>query len=115
MRPVYLLAAVAFLFSVIVSAQGCVIERPKHKGTGDHSAVAEYHEGQAQKLKVKAEDWEHLADYYEKFPDTYMGQMTVSEHAASLREAAQDLRKAAEKDEELADKHRAMIRQGVGP
>jgi hypothetical protein len=85
------------------------------KGTSDHHDLAMYYEEEAQKNKSKALDWEFAADYFEKFPDTYTGKMKVSEHIASLREAAEDFRKTAEKNQQLASKHRAMMRQGVGP
>lgn len=85
------------------------------KATNDHHDLAMYYEEEAQKNKSKALDWEFAADYFEKFPDAYTGKMKVSEHIASLREAAADFRKTAEKDQQLASKHRAMMRQGVGP
>jgi hypothetical protein len=85
------------------------------KGTSDHHDLAMYYEEEAQKNKTKALDWEFAADYFEKFPDAYTGKMKVSEHVASLREAAADFRKTAEKDQELASKHRALMRRGVGP
>lgn len=85
------------------------------KGTNDHHDLAMFYEEQAQMNKTKALDWEFAADYFEKFPDAYTGKMKVAEHVASLREAAEEFRKTAEKDQQLASKHRAMMRQGVGP
>ena len=85
------------------------------ESASDYHELAMLYKEQAQINKTKAMDWEFAADYYEKFPDSYTGKMEVSEHVASLRETAGDFRKAAEKDQELASKHRAMMRRGVGP
>ncbi|MDH4371461.1 MAG: hypothetical protein OEV99_16695 [Nitrospira sp.] len=103
--------------SVLLATQSYAGGHPAiaERGASDHHDLAMYYEEEAQKNKSKALDWEFAADYFEKFPDTYTGKMKVSEHIASLREAAADFRKTAEKDQQLASKHRAMMRQGVGP
>jgi len=116
MRTFTWLGALLFI-TLLLATQSEAGGHPKlaDTATSDHHDLAMYYEEEAQKNKSKALDWEFAADYFEKFPDTYTGKMKVSEHIASLREAAADFRKTAEKDQQLASKHRAMMRQGVGP
>lgn len=109
-----MLTAALFCIGLIVTTQGCVIERPKLEGLKDLSQLVQHHAEQAEKNRHKAQDWEDLADYYEKFPDAYSGKMSVAEHISILREAAQDLRKDAEEHEEQAEKKRELIRKGAG-
>ncbi len=116
MRMLTWFASLLFL-GLTLATQSYAGGHPKleDKATSDHHDLAMFYEEQAQMNKSKALDWEFAADYFEKFPDAYTGKMKVSEHVTSLREAAGDFRKAAEKDQELASKHRALMRRGVGP
>lgn len=113
MRMLTWLGSLLFL-SVILTTQSDAGGHPKLEdtATSDHRELAMFYEEQAQMNKTKALDWEFQADYLEKFPDTYTGKSKVSEHVASLRETAADFRKAAEKDQELAGKHRSLMRKG---
>ncbi|MDH4153886.1 MAG: hypothetical protein OEV01_08905 [Nitrospira sp.] len=116
MRTLTLVGTLFFL-GVVLTMQSHAGGSPmlEGKSASDHHDLAMYYEEQAQQNKTKALDWEFAADYYDKFPDSYTGKMKVSEHVASLRETAGDFRKAAERDQELASKHRALMRKGVGP
>ncbi|MDH5337470.1 MAG: hypothetical protein OEW20_14260 [Nitrospira sp.] len=113
MRMLTWLGSLLFL-SLMLTTQSDAGGHPKleDKATSDHHELAMSYEEEAQKNKTKAMDWEFAADYYEKFPDSYTGKMKVSEHVAALRETAGDFRKAAEKDQELAGKHRSLMRKG---
>ena len=86
------------------------------KMQGDHHSLAMYYEEQAQINKTKAANWEFAADYYEKFPGEVSGKgMTAAEHVAHCRAIAEDFKKAEKQNRELAEKHRSMMRMGVGP
>lgn len=112
MRLLTVLGTVLFI-GVVLATSGYAGGHPTipDKATGDHHDLAMYYEEEAQKNKSRALDWEFAADYFEKFPDAYTGKMKASEHLAALRETAADFRKAAEKDQELARKHRDLMRK----
>jgi hypothetical protein len=86
------------------------------KNIRTHFEVALHYEEQAQANKSKADNWEFMVDYFEKFPKEYNGTtMPVKEHIAQLRAIAADFKKAEEHDRALASKHRALSRHGLGP
>ena len=86
------------------------------KNIRTHFEVALHYEEQAQANKSKADNWEFMADYYEKFPKEYNETtIPVKEHIAHLRAIAADFKKAEEHDRALAAKHRALSRHGLGP
>lgn len=113
MRTFTWLGSLLFL-GLILTTQSYGGGHPKidNRDMNDHHDLAMFYEEQAQLNRTKAMDWDFQADYYEKFPDSYTGKMKVSDHVATLRETAGDFRKAAEKDQELARKHRDMMRKG---
>lgn len=81
-----------------------------------HLAFALQYEELAQSNKSKADNWEFIADYFEKFPKEYRDPSTpVKEHIAQLRAVAAEYRKTEELDRELAKKHHSMALHGLGP
>lgn len=85
-------------------------------GVKTHLTFALLYEQLAQSNKSKADNWEFMADYFEKFPKEYRDPSTpVKEHIAQLRAVAAEYRKTEELDRELADKHHSMARHGLGP
>ena len=105
----------AFLVLGLLVAMQSFAQTPAGTMTGDHMQLAMYYEQQAQDMKGKAQQWEFAAEYYEKFPAEVSGKMTASEHIAHCKAIAADFRKAMKDNQELASKHRAMIRTGAGP
>lgn len=82
-------------------------------GETDHRVLAMMFDEEAEANKAKAENWEFIADYYEKFPSEFSGtKMTVTEHIAHCRSIADDYRKAEKYNRDLAAKHRQFIRRG---
>lgn len=85
-------------------------------GMKTHFTLALQYEELAQSNKSKADNWEFMADYFEKFPKEYNDPSTpVKEHIAQLRAVAAEFRKTEETDRELAKKHYSMARHGLGP
>jgi hypothetical protein len=85
-------------------------------GMKTHLTFALQYEELAQSNKSKADNWEFMADYFEKFPKEYRDPSTpVKEHVAQLRAVAAEYRKTEELDRELAKKHHGMARHGLGP
>ncbi|HEY6262289.1 MAG TPA: hypothetical protein VIW47_11895 [Nitrospiraceae bacterium] len=85
-------------------------------GVKTHFTVALQYEELAQINKAKADNWEFMADYYEKFPKEYNDKsMSLKEHIAHLRAIAADFRKVEEQDRALAKKHHYLARHGLGP
>lgn len=85
-------------------------------GVKTHFGLAMEYEEQAQIAKSKADNWEFMADYYEKFPKEYHdASMPLKEHIAHLRSIAEDFKKTEEQDRALAKKHRLLSRHGLGP
>ena len=85
-------------------------------GKKTHFTLALQYEELAQSNKSKADNWEFMADYFEKFPKEYRDPSTpVNEHIAQLRAVAAEYRKTEELDRELAKKHHSMARHGLGP
>lgn len=83
---------------------------------GDHQGLATHYAEEAKDLKAKAEQWEFVAEYYEKFPGSFEGDSAkMSEHITHLRAMAEDFRKAAHEARDLANKHRSQVRKGQGP
>jgi hypothetical protein len=80
---------------------------------GDHRKLETYYREEAQNLKAKAERWEFVAEYYEKFPQEYAGDpATVHMHIVNLRAIAEDYRKAMHEARDLAARHNSLIRRG---
>lgn len=78
--------------------------------------VALQYEELAQINKSKADNWEFMADYIEKFPKEYHDpSMPLKEHIAQLRAIAADFRKTEEQCRELAKKLHSLARHGMGP
>jgi hypothetical protein len=101
------------LLIVSQSFAGHPLEHMIGKGQGDHRLLVMQYEEMAQADLAKAENWDFVADYYEKFPKEYSGTtMTVKEHIAHVRSVAEDFRKQAQQHRDLAAKHRAMERKG---
>ena len=85
-------------------------------GVRTHFTLALQYEELAQINKSKADNWEFMADYFEKFPKEYNDtSMPLKEHIAQLRAIAADFRKTEEQDRALAKKHNYMARHGLGP
>ena len=85
-------------------------------GVKTHFTLALYYEELAQINKSKAEHWEFMADYYEKFPKEYHGtSIPLKEHISQLRAIAVDFRKAEDQARETAKEHHYQARHGIGP
>lgn len=81
--------------------------------TGDHRKLEMYYAEEAKALKAKADKWEVLAEYYEKFPDEYSGgSENVHKHIENVRAMAEDYRKAMHEVRDLALRHHSLIRKG---
>jgi hypothetical protein len=89
------------------------VEPTVGKAVNDHQRLALYHEEQAQLNRSQAQNWEFAADYYEKYPAGFAGNVTAAEHAAHCRAIAEDFRKLEKLNEELATKNRALMRKDV--
>lgn len=80
---------------------------------GDHRKLEMYYAEEAKNLKAKADKWEVLAEYYEKFPDEYSGGAeNVHKHIENVRAMADDYRKAMHEARDLALRHHSLIRKG---
>jgi len=80
---------------------------------GDHRKLEMYYAEEAKNLKTKADKWEVLAEYYEKFPEEYSGgSENVHKHIQNLRAMAEDYRKAMHEARDLALRHHSLIRKG---
>ena len=80
---------------------------------GDHRQLEMYYLEEAKNLKTKADKWEFIAEYYEKFPEEYSGGgENVHKHIANLRAMADDYRKAMHEARDLASRHRFLMRKG---
>jgi hypothetical protein len=85
-------------------------------GVKTHFTLALQYEELAQINKSKADNWEFMADYIEKFPKEYHDpSMPLKEHIAQLRAIAADFRKTEEQDRALAKQHHYLARHGLGP
>jgi hypothetical protein len=85
-------------------------------GVKTHFALAVQYEELAQINKSKADNWEFMADYIEKFPKEYHDPtMPLKEHIAQLRAIAADFRTTEKQDRALAKKHHDLARHGLGP
>jgi len=98
-----------------LAAQPPAIESRDGKPAGNHFSLWQYYEQQAQLNESKAQKWDFVADYYEKFPAAFAGKMSIKDHIAQCRAIAEDLRMAANKDHELASQHFSMMRKDVIP
>ena len=105
----------AFLVLGLLVAVQSFAATPSGTMGGDHKQLAMYYEQQAQDMKMKAQQWEFAAEYYEKFPAEILGKMTAAEHIAHCKAIAADFRKAQKDNETLAAKHRELTRTGAGP
>jgi len=80
---------------------------------GDHRKLEMYYLEEAKGLKAKADQWEFVAEYYEKFPQEYSGDPeTVHKHIVNVRAIADDYRKAMHEARDLAARHHSLIRKG---
>ncbi len=80
---------------------------------GDHRKLEMYYLDEAKALKTKADKWEFIAEYYEKFPEEYSGGAdNVHKHIENLRAMADDHRKAMHEARDLASRHRSLMRKG---
>ncbi len=80
---------------------------------GDHRKLEMYYLEEAKNLKAKADHWEFLAEYYEKFPYEYTGDIAyVHMHIVNLRAMAESNRKAMHDARDLAARHRSLVRKG---
>lgn len=80
---------------------------------GDHRKLEMYYLEEAKNLKAKADQWEFVAEYYEKFPQEYSGDSaTVHMHIVNVRAMAEDYRKAMHEARDLASRHHSLIRKG---
>ena len=85
-------------------------------GVRTHFTLALQYEELAQSNKSKADNWEFMADYYEKFPQEYHDTaIPLKDHITHLRAIAADFRKAEEQDKALAKRHHYLARHGLGP
>ncbi len=102
--------ALGFLMSVPALASDDLEAMIK---AGDHRKLEMYYREEAQNLKTKADRWEFIAEYYEKFPQEYAGDpATVHMHIVNVRAIAEDYRKASHEARDLAARHNALIRRG---
>jgi len=102
--------ALGLLMSLPASASGDIESLIK---AGDHRKLEMYYAEEAKNLKAKAEKWEVLAEYYEKFPDEYSGgSENVHKHIENVRAIAEDYRKAMHEARDLASRHHSLIRKG---
>ena len=98
------------------TASGDVPDGIPPGGVKTHFTVALQYEELAQINKSKADNWEFMADYFEKFPKEYNDKsIPLKEHIAHLRAIAADFRKVEEQDRALAKKHHYLARHGLGP
>ena len=98
------------------AASGDSTEGISQGGIKTHFSVALQYEELAQINKSKADNWEFMADYIEKFPKEYHDpSVPLKEHIAQLRAIAADFRKTEEQDRALAKKHHSLARHGLGP
>jgi hypothetical protein len=80
---------------------------------GNHRMLENYYLEEAKDLRAKADKWEFIAEYYEKFPEEYSGGGdNVHKHIEHLRAMADDYRRAMHEARDLAMQHHAMIRKG---
>lgn len=80
---------------------------------GDHRKLEMYYLEEAKALKTRADKWEFIAEYYEKFPEEYSGGGdNVHKHIENLRAMADDYRKAMHEARDLAARHRSLMRKG---
>lgn len=80
---------------------------------GDHRKLEMYYLDEAKNLKAKADKWEFIAEYYEKFPEEYSGgSESVHKHIQNLRAMADDYRKAMHEARDLASRHHSLMRKG---
>ncbi len=102
--------ALSFLMSLPALASDDVEALIK---AGDHRKLEMYYAEEAKNLKAKAEKWEVLAEYYEKFPEEYSGgSESVHKHIENVRAIAEDYRKAMHEARDLALRHHSLIRKG---
>jgi len=96
-----------------VVLQSCASDSPQRLvNQHDHTALASYYSQEAQQLQQKAKDWDFMAEFYEKHPDSSV-KTDSSQHAAHCRSIAQNYRKAAEEATALASEHRAQRPHGM--
>ncbi len=105
-----LFLALSFLMSMPVFAADDLEALIK---AGDHRMLETYYLEEAKNLKAKADRWEFIAEYYEKFPDEYSGgSENVHKHITNVRAMAEDYRKAMHEARDLALRHHSLIRRG---
>lgn len=93
--------------------QSCVTDSPQRLiNQHDHAALANYYSQEAQQLQQKAKDWDFMAEFYEKHPDSSV-KTESTQHAEHCRTIAQNYRKAAEEATALASEHRAQRPHGM--
>ena len=103
--------ALGLLMSMPAFASGDLQSQIK---TGDHRKLEMDYLEKAKNLKIKADQWEFLAEYYEKFPQEYSGgSENVNRHITSLRAMAEDYRKAMHEARDVASRHHSLIRKGL--
>ncbi|MDF0665465.1 MAG: hypothetical protein P0119_05230 [Nitrospira sp.] len=102
--------ALGFLMSVPALASDDLEAMIK---AGDHRKLEMYYREEAQNLKTKADRWEFIAEYYEKFPQDFAGDpATVQMHINNVRAMAEDYRKASHEARDLARRHSSLMRKG---
>ena len=80
---------------------------------GEQRKRGMYYLEEAKHLKAKAEKWEFIADYYEKFHEEYSGgSENMHKHIENVRAMAEDYRKAMHEARDLASRHHSLIRKG---
>ncbi|MFO0698322.1 MAG: hypothetical protein U0236_03760 [Nitrospira sp.] len=80
---------------------------------GDHRKLEMYYLEEAKNLKAKADQWEFVAEYYEKFPQEYSGDSAnVPMHIVNVHAIADDYRKAMHEARDLAARHHSLLRKG---
>jgi hypothetical protein len=105
-----LFLALSFLMSMPVFAADDLEDLIK---AGDHRKLQMYYLEEAKNLKTKADKWEFIAEYYEKFPEEYSGGAeNVHKHIENLRAMADDYRRAMHEARDLAARHYSLIRKG---
>jgi len=91
------------------------IEGSGGKPADSHYSLWRYYERQAQLNDTRAQTWDFIAEYYEKFPSAFSGNLNVEDHIAHCRAIAEDYKMAANQDAEWASEQRSMMRRDVFP
>ncbi len=98
-----------FLMLLPLVMIGCRGGNPQHLiEEADHVGLVSYYMQEAQSLRLKAQEWEFMAEFYEQHPASYT-KVDPAKHATHCRTIAESYRKAAIEAEALAREHRQRL------